>query len=403
MITFLKLHKRSVTLVLIFAILVSAFYFTPKKAKQLPKPASAATPVVKTAARTETATAATTTETDYIVQPGDRMWFISKASCSDASRAKEISDMNGITNPDWIIAGKDVLRVLPKGCAATFLPRRVVMANRIRSATAPTADEDADVAPAATQPTSDTTSETPQVPSVIGSMPAFNASAFPEFVALQQQFTLSATNNDVSTPPTQATQDNTTSAPIANSVAAAKGRVWYEINVPFMVDTPTIQTGSFPAFLVVNQKPKNETARPKWSVKMLTGVIVTKDEDGTRHIFAELQKAPSDKFAITFVDSDAQPFVFATTKGAVVEFGPEALPSAKEMDYTVLKQVFPQQGNGFKKTMRILIPLGVSTGIGFASGGPVGAAISDGFYVASAILHHYEISLAKKAAESEQQ
>jgi hypothetical protein len=389
---FVKSHQGSVAAALIFAILLPMLYFGPRLIKpKTSKPASVTAPIIRTAPQTDI------TKLNYAIQNGDRLWLISKASCGNASMSDKIAAMNGIKDPHWIYPGKDFITTLPEGCTTTFTPRRIVMANRIRSATAETADEDADTTPSTTPSAPIASAYAIQWPA-----PVLNANSLPNPFATPRN--IAETTNDATALVTPTAQDNPSSAaaPPVTNVEASKGFVWYEIqiaptNLPAKLD---VQTGTFPAFLVKNQKPKTKATRPKWSLKLRTGIIVTRSNDGTTNLFVETKNTPSKDLAVAFVDGDGQPFVFHFTNGQIVEFAPSALPSAKETDYTVLEHVFPLQKNRIRTAIRALAPLSIATGIGFVSGGPLGVIVSDGFYAASATLHHFAAASTKHAKDA---
>jgi hypothetical protein len=69
----------------------------------------------------------------------------------------------------------------------------------------------------------------------------------------------------------------------------------------------------------------------------------------------------------------------------------------------VVEKVFPVTESGFKRVLAIGGPLAINTAIGFASGGPVGVAITDGMYGVKSYIQHKQAQAAERLAEAQQQ
>ena len=391
----LTISKKIVALVTIVALLASVAFFDSFVKKTHPKLAPTSALAVTTApARVDTATQQV--QFHYAIQSGDQMGFIAKASCSNAQRAGEFATANGITNPNWIIAGKDMLTVLPQGCAANFTPRRAIMTNRVRSATADSETHSEDEPPA-TIPVTLTTSAASTF-AIQWQAPAYNHYWWPTFADLAQasDANMAATVNAQPLPvPVQ------TTAPAYYEETPAKGHSWYSIHIAPGRKLPL--TGAWAAMLLNNQKP--EAGKKSHLGSRTVAIVVSTSDDGV-DIFTQVKTKDVSKLAkesLVFVDGSGTAFPisaeFVSNHGTVTAFGPVALPKANRANYRAVEQVFPLAQSPLARIAKFGIPLAASTATGFLAGGPVGVAVSDSIFFASATVHHFQSSAAKKLME----
>jgi hypothetical protein len=402
----LSFNKRIVALVTIFAILASVVFTDWFVKKTHPKHAPTPALAVTTAPAHVDTAAQPQVQFHYSIQPGDRMWFIAKASCGNALRANEMATANQIPSPDWIVAGKDVLTVLPQGCAATFTPKRAVMANHARSAIADSETDSQDEPPAtipAVLPTPTSTFATQL------HAPTYYAYALPNPFIGSARPNQAIANNDGNgiTASEEATADsvqteNPVQLPTAN-VPASKGYLWYVVHLAPANGRPMPTAGIWQALVVKNQSSKKQA---KDRLEYRTGIVAVSNGDGAE-VFVQLKHAPTEKDALVFLDRSGQRFrlrgQYLVANGKTTEFAPAALPRIAPADYAAIEKAFPVSKNGFRKILAIGAPLAINTALGFAAGGPVGVAISDGIYATTAIIHHQRVVAAERFAETQQQ
>lgn len=400
---FLKLSsiEKFVTPVTIFALLLTTIFADFMLARHR-EPASAPTSAAsKAPEHVDTPEVSTQVQQfRYEIQLDDELGFIAKASCGNASRAKEMASLNNIPNPNWIIAGKDVLSVLPQGCIAVFTPRRAVRANYARSATdSEKSSSDDEAHPAMT--TSDD--------AIQWHAPAFRNYSWPtltDFTKLDQA-TANSPENDggKSVQVTNPAQTGTMVAPaqLTGNVPAPKGRVWYVVHLNSDGNRPMPIQGVWQALVVKNKELKSGA---KYTLNYRTGVVAVPNGNGA-DVFVQLKHRPTEKDAILFLDGNGQRFrlrgQYMLENGNATEFAPAALPHVVPSDYVMVEKVFPVTESGFKKALKIGVPLAINTAIGFATGGPIGVVITDGMYEGMSFVHHKQAQAAERFAEAQQQ
>ncbi len=309
------------------------------------------------------------------IQSGDRMWFIAKASCGNALRYRDFAAVNGISNPNWIIAGKDVLTVLPKGCKATFTPER-----------------------AATKKHRSTVNPHPPILAINQSVPLELIPAIsPVLIPLEPltAMPLAATEQPAA---------SSVSAPAQMATAKAmKGYLWYVIHMEPLNGRPLPTPGIWTADLVKNEDPKGGK---KYHLRIRTGVVVAQHGEGV-NVFAQLKHAPTEKDMLLFVDGSGQPFrlrgQYMMANGTTTEFAPVELAPFPRAEYALAEKAFPVTEGGFRRILRVGFPFATSTAIGFAVGGPIGAVVNDGIYAGTAFIAHKKSEAATKLAEAQQQ
>jgi len=396
----LNLVGKIVTPVTIFALLLTVIFadwFVEPSHRKL---ASTSAPAAPKTTEQHVDTPAPQAQLHYVIQSGRDNWLSSLAKiwCGNALKYRELANANGISNPNWVIAGKDMISVLPQGCTATFMPKRAVMRNRVRSATA---DSETDA--------SDEAHSTTTVPAIQWHAPAFKNYSWPtlaEFTQQEQATTNSAENDSAeSAQVTNPAQTGTTDAhaQFAGNVPAPKGHVWYLVHLRSGGNRPMPVQGVWQALTVKNKELKPGA---KYTLEYRTGVIAVPDGNGA-DVFVELKHAPTEKDAVLFLDGNGQRFrlrgQYMLENGNTTEFAPAALPHVVPTDFMMVEKVFPVTESGLKKILRIGMPLAINTAIGFASGGPIGVVITDGMYEGLSFVHHKQTQAAERFAEAQQQ
>ncbi len=403
MIKFPKLNlgrKEIVAVATIFAILLSVV-FADWFVKTHRRPASTLASAAHTAPAHVDNPQPQVQQFRYAIQPGDRMWFLAKASCGNALKYREMATANGIPNPNWIVARRDVLTVLPKGCTAVFTPKRAVVANHARSAIA-----DSETGPAHDEPPA-SPAELSSAPTqaIPWHAPAFDPSLwsnpFDELAQQPQHLTYGPERDAVSDTEAVPLQANTSDVPTV-AIPAPKGRMWYVIHLNSVSGRPMPIHGIWQALVVKNRtKP-----RAKDILKYRTGVVVIQHPHGA-DVFAQFKRAPSEKDVLLFMDGNGQRFrlrgQYMVANGSRTEFGPAALPRITRADYAVIEKVFPVTEGRLKRVLVIGAPIAINTAVGFAAGGPIGVAITDGIYGVTSIIHHQQRQAAQRLAEAQPQ